>query len=196
MEAKKRGFGQATLDGLEQEMVARYATERAKGSTAEKFTISAKAAEVYIRHHIMVRGLTSKADFRARRAGKADGRLYIDGHPFDYDVKTGGTVGSPKADGNWDEEDILPKVQYVIFTVMDIVEDEDDILDDSIIFTREAWLELCASCSRKGLKGTFHVTGKSPVIAFQPTPLNKLRRMVEDMLNAGEGWTVRDYQAT
>lgn len=196
LKAKDHGYCQKTLTQLETAMETRYAIEREKGSTAERFDVSAKGIEVRIRHHVQTRGISSKADFRARSEGKADGYLFINGKRYPYDVKTGGTVGKPQQDGSWDESDILPSAPYVIFPVIDIIETDDDILDESVIFTREAWLELCASCSRKGLAGTFHVTGKTPVIAFQPTPLNKLRRMIEKMLNNGDGWVLRDYEAT
>lgn len=196
MQAKEKGFCQETVNKLFAEMDAEHMRQRAKGSTAERYTMSAKGIEARVRFVTKARGITKRSDFRARGVNVDDGYIYIDGHRYSYDCKTGGTVGKPQPDGSWTEADILPKAQYVIFPVIDRIEDDDDVLDMSVIFTREEWLELCATCSRKGLRGTFHSTSGNTVIAFQKTPLDKLRRKVEEMLNEGEGWVLRDYEAT
>lgn len=194
MQAKYKGLSQERLTSAEHAQDARLAMEREKGSTAERYAFSMKKAETVIRHHLNLRGLRSEQDVRARSATKDDAYLWIAGKRYVAEVKCGGTVGKPEIDGSWTEEDILPRADYVIVPVIDRIEDEDDLLDMSVILTRAEWLELCATCSRKGLAGTFHTTSGGAVIAFQPTPLNKLRRALEEMLDNGEGWTVRTYE--
>lgn len=196
MYAKEKGFTQDTLSALESAMDARYMAERAKGSTAERYDMSAKGIEVRVRHWTKSRGIDKREDFRARAEGKADGYIFISGKRYAYDVKTGGTVGKPQPDGSWTEDDILPDADYVIVPVIDRIKDDDDVLDMTVILTRAEFLELCATCSRKGIAGTFHSTSGNKVIAFQPVPLNKLRRALEAMLEQGEGWVLRDYEAT
>ena len=193
MQAKAKGISQDRLTRAEKAQDARLACERALGSTAERYAFSMKKAEDVIRHHVNVRGLKAENDVRARSQNKVDVYITVEGKRYTAEVKCGGTVGEPDYDGTWTEDDLLPAADYVIVPVIDKIETEDDLLDMSVILTRAEWIELCASCSRKGLQGTFHVTSRN-VIAFQPTPLNKLRRAIEAMLDNGDGWTVRTYE--
>ena len=177
-------------------MYTRPAAEKAKGSTAEVFNISAKGVEPDLRREFYAR--MEPADCRARAAGKVDIVLYIDGHRYNGEVKTGGTVGKPACDGTFSEAEILPRAQYVVFVVIDRCDSWNDVLDNTAIMPREQFLELCEASSRKGLHGTFHITspgkkGRAPVVAFQPTPLEKLRRQVEALIESGEVMTAWDY---
>lgn len=179
---------------------ARHAEEKAKGSTAEKFKLSAKDVEMYVRHACYTKGLRSTSDFRARSAKTVDLILFINGKRYRADVKTGGTVG--KLTGpEWDESDILPDADYVVFPVMTHIKTEEQLLDRSLILTREAFIDLLGQASRKGVRGTVHAvitTEKSkkqrpPVLAFQPKPLEMLRILAWEMIKQGNAYTVRDY---
>jgi len=178
---------------MEAALYTRPAAEKLKGSTAERYAISAKGVEVYIRHELYAS--MDPADCRCRTAGRADIILYMDGHRYTAEIKTGGTVGAPQLDGSWTEADILPGKPYIVFPVIDACETYNDVLDNTAIMPRELFLELCEAASRKGLQGTFHTTGHPAVIAFQPTPLNKLRRAVETLLDNGEVMSAWDYLA-
>lgn len=183
------------------EQTDRLIMEQEKGSTAERYEISAKQIETFIRHGVYKRGLRSVSDFRARRQGTADLVLTVDGKRGIAEVKTGGTVGIPCGD-NWTEDDILPRAKYIVFPVIDIMHTEKDIYAFSAVMLREDFITLCAECSRKGLQGVFHIGGgkiskngkyRAPVIVFRSTPLDKLRRRVENGIKRGEIRTIAEF---
>lgn len=184
-------------EAAEAAQVARLEAEAAKGSTAEVHAYSAKKAETDIRDACLDGGIRTEEDWRARAAGAADLYLTIGGVRYLAEVKTGGTLGSPNADGSWTEANILPKAQLVVFPIIDMIRSKRELYGMSVIVSRERFIEMLEACSRKGLKGTCHVTspgakGRTPVIAFQPTPLAKLRRLMEDLLYS-EGATIQEY---
>lgn len=170
-------------------------TCRTAPSTAERYAMSAKAAETLLRHGLYRQGLRSRSDFRARSANRADIVLTINGKRARADVKTGGTVCADARE-DWNEDDIMRGIAYVIFPVIDTIVTEEDLFDNTAIIDRDTFLTLCAESSRKGLRGTFHITGgcsRSAVIAFQPHPLNVLRRRIEHGIALGEFLTARQY---
>lgn len=175
---------------------ARYAQEKKKGSTAERYAYSMKKVEYVIRHECYEGGLRSEEDFRARRQGSPDIILTINGVRGRGEVKCGGTVSKGGWCGeNFDECDIMPDAVYVIIPLITEIYDDDDVYDNSIILTRAEYLDICRAASRKGIKSTFHITGPKtrPVIAYQSTPLAKVRATVKSMLESGDCYTVRDY---
>ena len=171
-------------------MFTRLSSEREKNSTAERYAMSAKAVEVIIRDAVYKH--MASADYRARTANKADLRLYN----RRAEIKCGGTViYNIPADG-WTENDILAGNTYIVFPVITRIFDEIDAVDNSAIMTRDQFLAYCAQASRKGLRGTFHVTGgknRPAVVAFQPAPLERLRAMIYNAIITGELQTVGDY---
>lgn len=176
-----------------EKMYARVCAEKAKGSTAERYDFSMKAVEAIIREAVYKR--MKAADYRARSAGKADLYLYINGKRAKAEVKCGGTILS-NAPLDWDEDDLFADAPYIVFPVITEIHDEDDVLDNSLIFTREEFLSICESASRKGIASTFHITAVKtghPVVAFQPAPLNRVRETVWKMILNGDGLTVRQY---
>lgn len=191
-----------TLESLRKAQDQRLLAEKAKNSTAEKFAYSCKQAETIIRHECYKNGIKSTKDFRARTQRTADLYLFFDGKRCRAEVKCGGTVGVPFGD-NWTEDNILPGCKYIIFPVMmndedgePIIYDDETLLDNSAVLSRDEFFAIAEQASRKGLHGTFHVTGKNTrtaIIAYQPTPLEKFRKMVyEGILNC-EYMTVRTY---
>ena len=171
------------------DMNRRTAMEGMKGSTAERFSISQKAVEAFVRDFYYEGGLRSELDFRARTAGKAD--LIMRGRRAE--VKSGGTVGMPDFDGSWSDADVMPNASWIVFPLMDEIVDAEDVPDCSVVMEREVFIEIAATCSRKGLSGTFHTTSRG-VIAFQPTPLRKLRETLLEMLYTGELPTLRSFK--
>lgn len=167
-------------------MEARSAMEAIKGSTAERFAISQKAVEAFVRDFWYDGGLRSETDFRARTAGKADLRMY----GKQAEVKSGGTVGVPEFDGSWTADNVMPDAHYVVFPLMDEIVEPEDVPDNTVVMERHTFIEVAATCSRKGLEGVFHTTSRG-VIAFQPTPLRKLREQFLEMLLNGELPTLR-----
>lgn len=161
-------------------MTERSINERQKGSTAETFAISQKAVEAYVRDFWYNGGLRNESDFRARSAGKADMKLF----GKVAEIKTGGTVGIPSS-YEWDETDVMPNACYIVFPLMDMIETAADIPDNTVVMERSVFIEIAGTCSRKGLAGVFHMTSRG-VLAFQPTPLRKLRETLFNMLCNGE----------
>lgn len=182
------------------EQTDRLIAEAEKGSTAERYDVSAKQIETLIRHAVYKRGLRSRADFRARKQSMPDLVMTVDGVRGNAEIKTGGTVGTP-IDGEWSEDDIMPRAHYIVFPVIDIMHSERDIYNYSAVMLRADFLALCAECSRKGLRGVFHVGGgmskngkyRTPIIVFRETPLFKLRRAVENGIKNGIYHTIAEY---
>ena len=205
---KRNALSKATREAEIEKLNARDAEYRAKGSTAERYAIGAHAVEVVARELSLARGCgmividengTLRPDFCCRPTRMWDGKLY--GKPAE--IKTGGTVCyNPPAD--WTEDDILRNKKYVAFCLTPQAEErylDPDNTDDEVtiicdltaIISREMFLSLCAQASRKGLRGTFHITGKNKVLAFQPTPLTKLREMIKELIDHGEVETLEGY---
>lgn len=189
------------IAGLEA-MEAREDAEAMKGSTACKYAISAKSAEAIVRDLLMVRGVgmivrdetgRKVLDFAARPNRQAIGEAKVYGRRAE--IKSGGTVNY-YATASWTEADILPTAEYVCWSLLDEASDEHDavagLCDWTAILTRDTFIELCASASRKGLKGTFHVTSRG-TLSFQPSPLEKLRKMIHEGIETGEFETLEGY---
>ena len=187
--------------GLEA-MEIREEAERMKNSTACKYEIGAKSLEAIVRDLLMMRGVGTIVrdetgrrviDFAARPNRQTMGEAKVYGRRAE--VKTGGTVNY-YATASWTEADILPNAEYVCWTLLDEASDAHDaiegICDWTAILSRETFLELCEQASRKGLKGTFHVTTRG-TLSFQPTPLEKLRRMIHEGIESGEFETLEGY---
>ena len=172
---------------MTEKMFARCQKEKENGSTAETFTFSQKAIEALLREKAYKK--MRATDYRARPAGKAD--IFIYGKRAE--IKTGGTVLTGNAVTAWTENNLFSKEHYIVFPVINAIYDEDDMLDNTAIFDRDTFIQLCASCSRKGINGTFHVTGRPAVVAFQPLPLKKLRDLVMDLIVNGDALTFRTY---
>lgn len=186
------------LDKLEQAENA----ERAKGSTACRFEIGAKPCEGLVRDLLNARGVSTivrdesghrYVDFSARPNRNTAGECRVYGQPCD--VKTGGTVNY-YADADWTEEDICPNKAYIAFTLLEQASEAKDAVDGicdwTAILSRETFIDLCGQASRKGLRGTFHVTTRG-TLSFQPTPLAKLRAMIQEGIEAGEIETLEGY---
>ena len=179
-----------TTKEAKQAMYDRLVIEAEKKSTAERYTMSMKAIEAVIREAVYKRMKTN--DYRARSAKQADIILY----GKRSEIKCGGTVISGSAVINWTENDILPNKAYIVFPVIDKIFDEIDAIDNSAILTREQFLTYCEKASRKGVYGTFHITGgnnRPAVVAFQPAPLKKLRMMIWNDIQNGELETIGTY---
>lgn len=170
------------------EMLTRLAKEKSKGSTAERYAVSAKACEVFCRDVWYKYGVKAN-DCHARGAERVDMR--IDGK--DVEIKTGGTV-APYVTDSWTEKDIFPRAKYVAFPIITMIESYDEVASWTVVMPRETFLNYCAACSRKGLRGTFHVT-RGHVLAFQPTPLRKLREMLAEALYNGDLPTLETLKA-
>ena len=191
-------MSQSRRAAAEAEQIRRLEAEALKGSTAERFEYSAKKAETDIRDALLTGGIRSEADWRARGVDTDDAYLMVDGVRRVAEVKTGGTIGKPEEDGSWTEANILPKAHYVIFPVLDRIRTKEELYGLTAILTRDEFLSLLAECSRKGIHGTAHTTSggtknRAPVIAFQPTPLRKLRERIFNGILDEEFPTVQDY---
>lgn len=195
MKTENMKLSASTILRCEAEADARHEAEKAKGSTAEVFDLSAKSVEMYIRHACYSKGLRSTSDFRARNAKTADLILTIDGKRYRADVKTGGTVGTLTG-REWTEQDILPDAAYVVFPVMNHIHKEEELYSRSAIISKAEFISLLELTSRKGVRGALHAViskKRAPVLAFQPQPLNMLRVIIWDLIKQGKAYTVQDY---
>ena len=135
-------------------------------------------------------------DFRVMPSKYADGRV---GNTGWFEVKGGGNFG-PMPE-SWDADDIYPKARLVVFCLAEDIAAQEDtfrgLLEYSAVMTRDTFIELLENASRKGIHGTLHLTGKSAkVLAFQPTPLEKVRQAVREMLDNGDLDTLEYYLET
>ena len=146
--AKQKGLPQEKLDALQSDKYARLDAEELKGSTG----VYAKDYEPNVRHQLAKHGLTER-DFHARTNGSnshyvEDGVIFINGVRLRYEVKTGdGIVGyiKPTRNPEFDENDILPGIDLVIYACeVKEMQDEDDILDNSVVLTRSEFLTFLA----------------------------------------------------
>lgn len=184
---------------------ARLAQERAKGSTAERYDLSMKAAENLTRDLTSKSGLRKTGDFRARAQSDRDCTIY----GCAGEVKCGGTVsvrakrnGLPYTKENdFTERDILPNAKYVVFPIIDRIHSIDDLVTYTAIMSRDEFLTLLEAYAttlcprmRKGsdaLHTIFHIT--AGVVAFQKQPLDRLRRLLEDLLDQGDIMSLDAY---
>ena len=169
-------------------MKARSIAEAIKKSTAERFAVSQKGVEALVRDFYYDGGLRSELDFRARTAGKAD--IIIRGRRGE--IKSGGEVAK-NMDESWTEDDILADAVWVVFPIMTEIADEYDVPDNTVVMTRETFIKIAATCSRKGIRGTFHVTTRG-TLAFQSTPLRVLRETFTEMICSGKLPTLRSFK--
>lgn len=179
-------------------MMARLANEAAKGSTAEAHDVSAKLAEAIVRACFSKRGTTE--DKRARAAGRIDGYCYspFTGKRTPVETKTGGTVNYDDPGDNWTADDVLPGVKLVAFPVMTRIHHWFEIPEWTAIMTREDFVRYAEAASRNGIRGTFHRTspgtkGRPRVLAYQPTPLGKMRDAIAADIEAGILYTLDTY---
>lgn len=184
------------------ELEVREESERLAHSTACKFEISAKSAEVVIRDLLMRRGIEKirraagserVVDNGARPAGMNDCRIY--GKPAE--IKTGGAVNY-YASADWTEEDVLPGCEYVAFALLEQASEYDDLIeglcDCTAILPRTEFLGLCEAAARKGIRSTFALKGTTgTALTFQPVPLRKVREAVLQGIESGEYETLEGY---
>ena len=187
-----------------QKLEERENAERAKRSTACKYAIGAKACEGIVRDLLNRRGVGTVVrdesghrivDFACRPNRNTAGECRVYDQPGD--VKTGGAVNY-FADPNWTEDDICPNKAYIAFTLLEQASTYTDaiegICDWTAILSRETFIEMCEQASRKGIRGTFHLTGTyGTALTFQPTPLAKLRAMIREGIESGEIETLEGY---
>ena len=187
-----------------QKLEERENAERAKRSTACKYSIGAKACEGLVRDLLNVRGVGTRivdecghriVDFASRPNRNTAGECRVYDQPGD--VKTGGAVNY-FADADWTEDDICPGKAYIAFTLLEQASEYADavegICDWTAILTRATFIEMCEQASRKGIRGTFHLTGSyGTALTFQPTPLAKLRAMIREGIESGEIETLEGY---
>lgn len=149
MTAKKRGINQEQLDVLSTAMYERIVRESLKGSTG----YLGKYYEPIVRHLLTAHGLTAR-DFHARENGSnqhdiEDGVLFLNGKRIKYEVKTGdGIIGwiAPTEEPAWSEDDILPGIDFVIYTCeVKQLTCEDDVLDNSVVLTRTEFLQFIST---------------------------------------------------
>lgn len=154
--AKKHGLGQQTLNDLQNKKYARLEAEEAKRSTG----VYAKDFEPNVRHLLTKHGLT-RNDFHCRTNGSnthyiEDGVIFVNGQRLRYEVKTGdGIIGyiEPSEDPEWNEDDILPGVDLVIYACeVKEMTCEDDILDNTIVLMRNGFLTFIATEGPKNKK--------------------------------------------
>lgn len=195
LSAEVRIQGLKILELIEEE-------RRSKGSTDCKYGISAYSIDGLIRDLTNLRGVDYRVsdesghkviDILCRPNRNNRGECILYGRPGE--IKSGGCVNyNPPTD--WDECDILPNKEYIAWTLLEEASEAEDpingICDWTAIMSREEFIELCERASRKGIHGTFHVTTRGP-LAFQPTPLRKLREMIKQMIEDGEIETLEGY---
>lgn len=119
------------------DMEKRLQAEKAKNSTG----YIGKKWEIITRDTILVKGLSSVNDFRARKMEKTDITVKIAGKLQKIEVKTGGAVNYD-APAAWTEQDIFPGADYVVFSLNAIYDCTlDDILDENYVFTRKEFIQ-------------------------------------------------------
>ena len=165
-------------------------------STAHRYALACTDAELYIRDVMYKRGVGNIRDFGSRAANVSD--------MWHEEIKCGGNLGRPAfhMDGTFDADDIYPHAKFIVWVLYQEVEDTDDLVDMSAIVPRDEFIAILERASRKGLHGTLRLkpNGKNGsrdtcdlVMAFQPTPLEKVRDAVREGLDSGEFISVRTW---
>lgn len=159
LEAKK--LAQATLDRLMAETVAHYSKAGqpvldADGNFLHRGSTGCDNStyEVICRHLFNKNGLR-KGDNFARKAEQDDVVVYVGGHRMVVEIKSGSDciVGNiPEKLGDHitrhTVDEILPKADLVCFAArVHDFEDLDDLLDESLVMTREEFIEFCITYS-------------------------------------------------
>lgn len=192
-----------TRIGALYELEAREDLEAAKGSTACTFAIGAKSCEGLVRDLLNVRGVATivrdeaghrYVDFAARPNRTKLGECKVYGRPAE--VKTGGTLAYGVWSNDWNEYDLMPGKDYVVFTLLEEASEAKDAIDGicdwTAIIDRPTFIRMLEKASRKGLRGTVHLNPRGD-LSFQPTPLAKLRHMIHEGIVNGELETLEGY---
>lgn len=135
-----------------------------------------KISEVMLRNDIMVNGISSKDDIRARGSKRNDARK---GNSIVIEIKTG--CGSVAYTNDGDifttedmvEEKILPKCHYVVWApfinqITDVKHLTLAILQrNAWVFTREEFISTLIRIGKNGLKSSLHITKNGRQINIQ-----------------------------
>lgn len=151
LKAKRKGISQDKLNQAQEAAFDRLDKQDTKGLQEHGRASTGRYGKMYepaVRHQLSARGLESY-DYKARpNDGRYDGKLFYNGHYLKYEIKTGdGIVGDmmPTDQPSWTEDDILPKADIVIYCAEpSLLEDEDDLLDNSVALYRAEFLEFIA----------------------------------------------------
>ncbi len=165
-------------------------------STAHRTDLPATTIERIVRDITLTRGCATERDLGgAREPIRTDVR--------DHEVKTGGNLGRPAHHVGWfDESDIYPAAKYIWWSFAEDIHDMDDLLDLTVELTRAEFIEILEGASRKGLQGTLALKRNGShgatqteclVMAFQPTPLRKVRERIRAGLEAGDFRSLRTW---
>lgn len=159
LEAKK--LAQATLDRLMAETVAHYSKAGqpvldADGNFLHRGSTGCDNSvyEVICRHLFNSCGLR-KGDNFARKAEQDDVTVYLNGKRFRIEIKSGsdcivGMIPAMLGDhiSRHTVDEILPKADLVCFAArVHDFEDLDDLLDESLVMTREEFIQFCITYS-------------------------------------------------
>lgn len=138
----------------------------------------------------------TKIDWRCRTAGRADAR--IDGKT--YEIKTGsGEVAKDYWEEEFSDDAALVGIHFVAFApfALEVIQDaggienitEDDILDNTWIFTRNEFIAMLHQCHKN--PWNYHrSTGKVNIQTWGKCP----RARLEEILYSGEYPTARDLK--
>lgn len=135
-----------------------------------------KISEVMLRNDIMVNGISSKDDIRARGSKRNDVRK---GNSIVIEIKTG--CGSVAYTNDGDifttedmvEEKVLPKCHYVVWApfinqITDVKHLTLAILQrNAWVFTREEFISTLIRIGKNGLKSSLHITKNGRQINIQ-----------------------------
>lgn len=135
-----------------------------------------KISEVMLRNDIMVNGISSKDDIRARGSKRNDARK---GNSIVIEIKTG--CGSVAYTNDGDifttedmvEEKVLPKCHYVVWApfinqITDVKHLTLAILQrNAWVFTREEFISTLIRIGKNGLKSSLHITKNGRQINIQ-----------------------------
>lgn len=151
---------------------AALAMQDAKKSTGSV----GKLCEVILRDDILVKGISSVDDVRAKGANKADARI---GHNIKVEIKTGcGSVAYAKAGTFFSTEDmiaenVLPDCNYVMWApfIAQIANIHtltiEQVKANTWVFTREAFIEALRKIGKNGLRSSLHITKQGKQMNIQ-----------------------------
>lgn len=174
LQAKKKGLSQEKLDKAMSEQNDRLMDEMEKGSTGT----FGKCYERYVRHPLLKRGIQSEDDFRARPNCTIIPDVMIKIHNVwtRIEIKTGdGIIGWTDKE-RIEEEDILHSFGYIVYCAEPTkLNSMDDVLDKSIVLTREEFFRFLAENGPKRKNSTWKTGVKLGVNSKALREANKHR---------------------
>ena len=151
LEAKRRGMTQSKLDEVVCNAIVRYEKEVKKGSTST----DAKQFEFIVRHLINSHGV-SESDFRARPQEKVDCIAMVGGKRLNIETKTGqGPIAyidetESGTDRESYKEEVFANTDFIVYHYnATSISCLDDLLDDSIVITRNEFLNIVCDLPKR-----------------------------------------------